>query len=407
MNNNQPINKKLLLFIHGLGGSPDKTWGDFKKLIEQDEELNPIFDVDFYGYNTGFLHIPIFDKYPRIQTLADGLSTKIETDFNKFQSIILVCHSLGGLIAKRYLVDTKVNKDRHRINGILFFSVPNNGNDLAKLAGNIPFTNIQIHQISTDSDFIYDLEKYWHRFELENEITTKYIIAIDDKVVEENSGSGGWDKPDVIMNRGHIDIIKPTSHKEQSFTILKRFALSTDNYQHKHNPITKKDRLNKLLKLSKIIYNQARLSFSENQNTLFPFLQDSTKRNLVYKKIFELSRKQKNSGTFGKWKGILTKIREEESNNNEEVTDNNTVFFTVNSLLDIVERLYQSFYEERQHSPENPHTKISVAYALDKKNGFNDIQASEVANSYLNSLSHSVDKLAENIGKMEVMLEKY
>ena len=40
--------KKLILFIHGLGGS-DKTWGNFKTFIAKDSSFGG-FDVKFYGY---------------------------------------------------------------------------------------------------------------------------------------------------------------------------------------------------------------------------------------------------------------------------------------------------------------------------------------------------------------------
>jgi len=50
--------------------------------------------------------IPFFSrKMPKIQELAAALKTEINNRYADFESIVLVCHSLGGLIARKYLLD--------------------------------------------------------------------------------------------------------------------------------------------------------------------------------------------------------------------------------------------------------------------------------------------------------------
>jgi|HubBroStandDraft_6_1064221.scaffolds.fasta_scaffold264884_1 hypothetical protein len=50
--------------------------------------------------------IPIFSrKAPSIQELAAALRTEINNRYVEFGSVVLVCHSLGGLIARKYLLD--------------------------------------------------------------------------------------------------------------------------------------------------------------------------------------------------------------------------------------------------------------------------------------------------------------
>ncbi len=45
--------KKLILFVHGLGGS-DETWGEFQIFIEKDTSFEHL-DVAFYGYRSNIL----------------------------------------------------------------------------------------------------------------------------------------------------------------------------------------------------------------------------------------------------------------------------------------------------------------------------------------------------------------
>ncbi len=51
------MNQKLILFIHGLGGS-EETWGNFEKLIKEDESFKD-FDVKFFTYRTSITDISL------------------------------------------------------------------------------------------------------------------------------------------------------------------------------------------------------------------------------------------------------------------------------------------------------------------------------------------------------------
>jgi triacylglycerol esterase/lipase EstA (alpha/beta hydrolase family) len=87
--------KGLVLFVHGLGGSPQKTWGAFAKLIGDDPDLSARYDVEGFGYNTS-----IFGPTPSLQTCADALKTEIDTRYASYESIAIIAHSQGGLIAR-------------------------------------------------------------------------------------------------------------------------------------------------------------------------------------------------------------------------------------------------------------------------------------------------------------------
>lgn len=106
--------KLLLLFIHGLGGGA-ASWGSFEELILADPELSSRVDVRFFAYPTGFIRYWFGPKYLELQSLADGLGSALAVEYDKYEKVMLVCHSMGGLIAKRYIVDQLARKQQLRI----------------------------------------------------------------------------------------------------------------------------------------------------------------------------------------------------------------------------------------------------------------------------------------------------
>ena len=98
--------KKLVLLVHGLGGSAEGTWRAFLKLIESDTELSARYDVRSFHYDTS-----LFGSTPSLQTCADTLKTDIDTRYKDYSSIAIVGHSQGGLIARWHIAE-RINSRR-------------------------------------------------------------------------------------------------------------------------------------------------------------------------------------------------------------------------------------------------------------------------------------------------------
>src|SRR5688500_9350841 len=95
-------NTKLLLFVHGLGGDGLETWRGhergFLELIRDDPELPNQYDLAFFHYPTSGFAIPWVTPGPRIGELAAGLKTELDQRYRNYDSIVLVGHSMGGLV---------------------------------------------------------------------------------------------------------------------------------------------------------------------------------------------------------------------------------------------------------------------------------------------------------------------
>ena len=217
--------KKLLLFIHGLSGSK-KSFGDFKKYIKDDNYFEE-YEVDYYEYPTIKLLSPSsWITAPKIQSLATGLRTDIVTKYKEYDYIVLVCHSMGGLISKQYLLDEEENilNFSNPVKKVIMYGTPNIGSDCSKWF--LSF-HPQIRQLNRDSDFIEFLNKSLKDHKLLDYIDFYYVIGDKDRIVNRTSASNFWDaKFYSIPNKSHAigdGVAKPKSKEDRTFTLLKEF----------------------------------------------------------------------------------------------------------------------------------------------------------------------------------------
>ena len=155
------IPEALLLFIHGLGGVAERTWGHFPALIRADRDLATHFETAFYSYPTAILRLPFFAHAPRIQDLAAGLKNQINNRYASWKDIVLICHSLGGLVARKYLLDEVRIGNILRVSKIVLLAVPNNGAGLAEIAQYISWRNLQLKQLCRGADIIEVVNEDW------------------------------------------------------------------------------------------------------------------------------------------------------------------------------------------------------------------------------------------------------
>jgi HAD superfamily phosphoserine phosphatase-like hydrolase len=216
--------KRLILFVYGLGGDPQNTWGNFPAIIRSDPKLQE-YDIGFFRYPTSLFRLPFSKKYPKIQTLADALRTVIENKYADYKSIILVCHSLGGLIGRKYLLEEVKNERPLKVSGVLLYAVPNDGTALAAVGKMVSVRHNQLRQLCKDADVIRDVGSDWIALKMSDSVKTRYVVAALDRVVDEHSARVFWGNPEIetLSDRGHINCVKPRDAQDISYLILKNF----------------------------------------------------------------------------------------------------------------------------------------------------------------------------------------
>lgn len=213
--------KKLVLFIHGLGGDADTTWGKFPELIRADGELTKLYDVAKAAYDTGFL-----GSQPSLAQCAQSLKTEIDNRYPAYADIALIAHSQGGLIARAYIVERLNSGQKLRVSRLLTFATPHHGSGHATLLKRVLFSNQQVKELDPNSAFLLALGIAWGQAKAERFIRTKYCVAAGDAIVGQVSAMGEWSPNyEVIRGVGHRASVKPETAEETSFLIAKNFLL--------------------------------------------------------------------------------------------------------------------------------------------------------------------------------------
>jgi pimeloyl-ACP methyl ester carboxylesterase len=213
--------KTAIVFIHGFGGKAVKTWGNFPEMLAADTRLDG-WDIFNLGYNTGLapdILRKIWSADPNLDELARFLSTQAgASTLGSYEALVLVAHSMGGLIAQRALLDDRSLE--RRVRHLFLFGTPSGG--LASAARASAWKD-QLKNMADDGKFVQRLRREWRqRFSDPN--FCLWVVAGDkDEFVPDNSSlapfpDGDSEEGCVPGNRvhkrivagNHLEIVKPS-----------------------------------------------------------------------------------------------------------------------------------------------------------------------------------------------------
>jgi pimeloyl-ACP methyl ester carboxylesterase len=217
--------KKVILFVHGLGGCKE-TWGNFESLIKSDVRIDS-YDVEYYEYPSAPFRPFVYfqNKYASIQALGNGLKTFIDHKLENYEEIVLVGHSLGGLVIRQYLYQEYKNNPDQRIKKIIFYATPQEGSGLANIGNKFSIGHRHLKQICKNSEFLEDFNLMWGRIQIEKTYDFRIVVAAEDSVVSELSATANFRHlaPITIVGKGHKSISKPADKDDMSFLVLRKF----------------------------------------------------------------------------------------------------------------------------------------------------------------------------------------
>ena len=111
----KPPVENAIVFIHGLNGN-EYTWKKFSECLDTSWNVSDCYDLEYECYTAelGLINnVPVIrDIYrglkggPKVVELSNHLSNSIDEICRYHKRVILVAHSMGGLIARQYLIDT-------------------------------------------------------------------------------------------------------------------------------------------------------------------------------------------------------------------------------------------------------------------------------------------------------------
>ena len=235
----QQNKKNLILFVHGFCGGK-ATWRNgearsFPELFSDDLEISENYDIAHFLYFTKLLNL--FAKAGKVSTLvkrmfgtshgklANNISieeignllrTEIRFKLQAYDNIIVVAHSMGGLVTKSAITKDIEESAPSKIKLFISLAVPHQGAEAATF-GKLISDNLQIEGLSPLNNFIHKINDEWLKTSLRP--ATKYFYGVHDSVVKKTSAVPiDKEKSDAIsVDEDHTSITKP---KDLASTIV-------------------------------------------------------------------------------------------------------------------------------------------------------------------------------------------
>jgi hypothetical protein len=265
----KPPVENAIVFIHGLNGN-ETTWKKFSNCLNDNWDIEDCYDLEYESYTVelGIIkNIPLINTLyrgikggPKVIELSNHLSNTIDEICRSHKRVILVAHSMGGLIARQYLIDTIRNtKTTGKVKCLFTYATPHYGSKLAtfyKWLVKPIFTPLHfiwgsgnskqiVDMCRSNSEFLDNLNKDWNKLGLNNKIDFYRVFGGYDWVVDKRSASmkdATNKNAKLVSSKDHFNIIKPNNKKDRAFipfyNYLKEFKknyekeeiLEDDNY---------------------------------------------------------------------------------------------------------------------------------------------------------------------------------
>jgi len=224
-----------VVFIHGFGGKAVGTWGEFPELLATEPRLNG-WDIYNFGYSTGLapdILRRIWSSDPDLDELAVFLSTNAATgDLGGYGALVLIAHSMGGLVTQRALLNDQELSGRVR--HVFLFGTPSGG--LAKAAMGRKW-KAQLDNMAKGGEFVTRLRSEWDD-NFDKSTFCLWVVAGDkDEFVPDDSSldpfptfDGDNDcTPETrvqkrIVSGNHLEIVKPSKGSLPAAIVIEGIA---------------------------------------------------------------------------------------------------------------------------------------------------------------------------------------
>lgn len=234
----------LVVFIHGFTGA-EETWVNeegksFAEMLLNFEEIQLNYDfaeVIYYSKIMDFQKTKSASKFIKnlfkrstkavkknveINELAKFVRSLIHYNCESYENIIVIAHSMGGLVAKALVIDEIKNASTKKVKKYISLAVPHSGSNFAVIAGSI-FTNPQVIDLEPLSEAVKSLNEDW--LMLQDALPSSlYIYGQYDTIVPKTSAVpiGIGDDCIVPCDEDHNSITKPLAADRLCFLAVKK-----------------------------------------------------------------------------------------------------------------------------------------------------------------------------------------
>lgn len=209
-----------VVFVHGFNSGPE-TWNSICNRLQADPGFpNDRFQLVRFKYPTQLFQINPVSRIPSVADCGDALGTFLDSTCADAGAIVLVGHSMGGLVIEAYLVG-RLNGNGgqlKRIRGVIQFATPNRGSNAlfnfrdlcSKIAGKNPQNEALQTLAENTDDTLRTIERQVLRA---SEITPttcpipfQVFYGMEDRIVTKVSARGPFDEPGALPGN-HFEIL--------------------------------------------------------------------------------------------------------------------------------------------------------------------------------------------------------
>jgi hypothetical protein len=212
--------------VHGFNSSSDQAWGEFPRIIKSEKDTAFLgFNVLRYGYGSAVCRnkVDISDR-------GDGLKSFLSDELKNYDGMIIMGHSLGGLVAMHGLIKlAKVHHpDLERIPvAVMTFGTPHIGVQGAERLGQIGFlcTDKQAEAAKVFDRSLDELRVDWESYFGSNapkyHVTIRTFYGPDDSFVYQASACGRFPGCEQVDGENHVMIVKPSDTNHLAYKKLR------------------------------------------------------------------------------------------------------------------------------------------------------------------------------------------
>ena len=222
----EPDRRLLLVMVHGFNSSNNQGWGEFPRIIKSEKDTAfSRFNVLRYEYGSA-----VCRNNADISDRGDGLKSFLSDELKNYDGMIILGHSLGGLVAMHGLIDLA---KMHRTNlkripvTVMTFGTPHLGVEGAERLGQLGVLCIdkQAKDVEVFNRSSRELRKDWDSYFGSNDstyrVTIRTFYGSDDSFVAQDSACGRFPECEQITPVNHVTIVKPSDTNHLAYTKLR------------------------------------------------------------------------------------------------------------------------------------------------------------------------------------------
>lgn len=223
-------NDRVIVFVHGVLGDARATWtaanGAYWPALLLGDETFKDFDIYVYDYPS-----PLFAVSYSIDELADNLRLLLDSAsvFDLHREVLFVCHSMGGLIVRAFLL--KYQQFAPKVQMIYFLSTPTTGSELAALAHSVARQNPQYDDMKLwkDNAYVGNLVRQWQaaQFRIKSYCAYEKRQTYGVKIVGEQSATNLCNQRLDPIDTDHTGIAKPSDRSAVPYLAFRQAVLET------------------------------------------------------------------------------------------------------------------------------------------------------------------------------------